>query len=233
LQLLSINIFNDNGILVKTFNDPAAVLVDDENYRLPISDLPIGMYTVEGVSVTGSYQKELTINREVIPITDLYFHESPISLAINDTYYLPLIIEPVNATDAIIWTTSDSSIAKINDNGKVTGVSAGEVIISASSTDGDLTATVIINVTDIIMLVAPNPTTYVLYVYFYYPDSIEITTINIYDNMGRLVKTFRDPSIVLVEDENYRLLVDDLPSGIYFIEGVTSQGNQQKQVIKN
>ena len=51
--------------------------------------------------------------------------------------------------------------------------------------------------------------------------------------MGRLVKTFSDPSVVLVEDENYRLLVDDLPSGIYFIEGVTSQGTQQKQVIKN
>ena len=233
LEILRINIFDDNGTLVKTFNDPASFLVDGENYRLPISDLPVGAYTVEGVSVTDSYRNELMISREVISITDLYFDESPISLAVNDTYYPPLTIEPANATDAIIWTSSDSSIAKVNENGKVTGVSKGEVIITASSVDGDYTATVIINVTDIVMLVAPNPATYVFYVYFYYPDSIEITTINIYDNMGRLVKTFSDPSVVLVEDENYRLLVDDLPTGIYFIEGVTSQGTQQKQVIKN
>jgi hypothetical protein len=81
------------------------------------------------------------------------------------------------------------------------------------------------------MLIAPNPATFVFYVYFYSPNPMNVTTINIYDTMGRLVKTFANPSNYLVEGNNYRLLVNDLPSGYYFIEGVTTIGSFQKQVI--
>ena len=114
----------------------------------------------------------------------------------------------------------------------ITAIADGEVVITASTKSGDFTATATVIVSDVVMLIAPNPSSFVFYVYFYFPSPIIIAEINIYDAMGRLVKTFSDPASVLVEDDNYRLLADELPAGLYFIEGITSKGNYRKQAVK-
>mgnify|MGYP003630696573 CR=1 FL=1 len=232
LNINTINIYNASNSLVKSFNNPSSVLVEGDNYRLLINELPVGVYIVEGVSDTGTYQKQLTIIRNVIPVTGMSLDISSASMIVGEQLTLPVSITPNDATNKTInWVSSDPTIATVNSSGSVTAVAPGEVLITATTLDGNYEDTATISVDSIIMLIAPNPATFVFYVYFYSPNPMNVTTINIYDTMGRLVKTFANPSNYLVEGNNYRLLVNDLPSGYYFIEGVTTIGSFQKQVI--
>ncbi|APQ16448.1 Ig-like domain-containing protein [Maribacter hydrothermalis] len=232
LNINTLNIYNASNTLVKTFNNPSSVLVEGDNYRLLINDLPVGVYTVEGVSDTGTYQKQLIISRNIISVTGMSLDISSASMIVGEQLTIPVSITPNDATNKTInWVSSDPTIATVNSSGTVTAVSTGEVLITATTVDGNYEDTATISVDSIIMLIAPNPATFVFYVYFYSPNPMNVTTINIYDTMGRLVKTFANPSNYLVEGNNYRLLVNDLPSGYYFIEGITTIGSFQKQVI--
>ena len=50
-------------------------------------------------------------------------------------------LTPDNATDVSIkWSSSDTSVAVVNEKGKVTAVKTGEAVISATTTDGNKTA---------------------------------------------------------------------------------------------
>ncbi len=70
------------------------------------------------------------------------------------TVQLTATVLPENTTNATVtWTSSDESIATVDENGLVTAVSAGECIITAATTDGtELTATCTITATPKIYL---------------------------------------------------------------------------------
>ena len=51
--------------------------------------------------------------------------------------------------DGVTWTTSDKTVAKVDKNGKVTGVSAGKVTITATSNDGKAKADYTITVKNV------------------------------------------------------------------------------------
>lgn len=58
-------------------------------------------------------------------------------MAIGKTVELSAAISPENAEDkVIIWSSSDTNVATVDENGKVTAVSGGEAVISASSSNG-------------------------------------------------------------------------------------------------
>ena len=64
------------------------------------------------------------------------------------SFTLAYLITPVNlANETVEWSTSDPSIATVDDKGKVTAVSAGEVTITATVVKSRETATCKINVT--------------------------------------------------------------------------------------
>ena len=72
-----------------------------------------------------------------------------ISLKPGETAILSATVKPDNATDkTITWTSSDSSIASVDGNGKVTASAAGEANITATA--GDKTTTCWVIVTDLI-----------------------------------------------------------------------------------
>lgn len=108
--------------------------------------------------VFGGWDKEFDSITEDTVITGKYFRESEyarISLdkANADMYQgnvitlVPAII-PSNLTDEVIeWTSSDPSVAIVDDNGKVTAVAAGTATITAKVVKTKETATCTINVT--------------------------------------------------------------------------------------
>ena len=68
------------------------------------------------------------------PVKSLSLNKRSTSLAKGKTVTLKAQICPANANQkGIVWTTSDSSVAKVNSKGKVTAVSAGSCIITAAA----------------------------------------------------------------------------------------------------
>lgn len=108
--------------------------------------------------VFGGWDKEFDCITEETIITGKYFKESEyarISLDKSnvDMYQGNIVtlvstITPSNLTDEVIeWTSSDPSVAIVDDNGKVTAVAAGQVTITAKVVKTKEFATCTINVT--------------------------------------------------------------------------------------
>ena len=82
-----------------------------------------------------------------IGVTGVSLNHNALTLNVGDTNTLTATISPSNATNqSVIWSTNNSSVATVS-NGVVTAVSTGSAIITASTVDGNYTATCSITVT--------------------------------------------------------------------------------------
>ena len=78
---------------------------------------------------------------EPIQVTGISLSHEDIEIEITDEFELQATISPEDATNKkIIWNSSDEKIAKVSENGLITGVDVGKAIITAKSEDGDHTA---------------------------------------------------------------------------------------------
>ncbi|MBQ7145176.1 MAG: leucine-rich repeat protein [Lachnospiraceae bacterium] len=83
----------------------------------------------------------------------IYFNEYEKSLAVGDTYSIQAYISPDDATyQALQWSSSDESVAAVDQEGVVTAKKVGEATITAKSQDGsDESADCLITVTDVLI----------------------------------------------------------------------------------
>lgn len=89
-----------------------------------------------------------------IDVTGLTVNPTTAKLHLNVTKQIVATISPSNATNkTITWTTSDEAVATVTTTGLVTAISGGTAIITATTQDGNITATS--NLT-----VIPNNTVY-------------------------------------------------------------------------
>ena len=84
-----------------------------------------------------------------VKVAELTLNVSELSMEVGDAYTLEASVLPEDATNATLkWTSSDSSIATVGENGEVTAVAAGIATITVTTTDGsNLTKSCIITVT--------------------------------------------------------------------------------------
>lgn len=80
--------------------------------------------------------------RYVIPATEIKLNEEVISIAVSEQYQLTVTILPEDVTaKEVAWSSSDESVATVDNTGLVTIVGEGSCKIYAKTTDGsDLTA---------------------------------------------------------------------------------------------
>ncbi len=70
-------------------------------------------------------------------VTSISLNKSSINLNINETAQLDATIYPSNATDkSITYTSSNSSVASVSNNGTITAVKAGTTTITAKTSNG-------------------------------------------------------------------------------------------------
>ena len=106
-------------------------------------------------AVYGGTQKNLVLYKlgGEISVTGITLSSETATIFINKTITLTASIEPANATNtAITWASDRPDIATVTD-GVVTGISEGTAIITATTEDGNKTATCTVTVT------APLPST--------------------------------------------------------------------------
>ena len=72
----------------------------------------------------------------VIPVKSISVTPKNKSIAINETFRITANVLPENATDkSVTWSSSKPSVASVDKEGKVTGLSEGKTIISAKAAD--------------------------------------------------------------------------------------------------
>jgi hypothetical protein len=80
------------------------------------------------------------------PPTGVSLDRNTIDLKIGGTFQLAADVAPYNAIDRdIIWSSSDTRVATVDNKGLVTVIGPGEAIITAKTKAGDYTATCIVN----------------------------------------------------------------------------------------
>lgn len=70
------------------------------------------------------------------------------TMGVGETYQIYYDIEPVNAIDDLVWTSSNSAVATVDQNGFVSAVGVGSAVIMASNADGSISDTMTIQVTN-------------------------------------------------------------------------------------
>jgi hypothetical protein len=91
-------------------------------------------------------------SEQVIAVTGVTLHRNAITLAVNQDSLLTATISPANATEqGILWTTSQPSVASVSNIGRVTALTAGTSVITATTRDGGKTATCTVTVSPLII----------------------------------------------------------------------------------
>ncbi|MCD8052402.1 MAG: Ig-like domain-containing protein [Clostridiales bacterium] len=74
-------------------------------------------------------------------ITSLSLSKTSATLNPGKTLSLTATVSPSGTSDPVCWSSSDSSVAYVDDSGAVTAVQSGTATITAASSSGDVTAT--------------------------------------------------------------------------------------------
>jgi len=88
----------------------------------------------------------VTVSETIIEVTSVTLNKSSLTLRVSESETLVATVLPGNATDkTVTWTSSDSSIATVDNSGKVMAVLKGTATITAKS--GNVSATCSVTVT--------------------------------------------------------------------------------------
>lgn len=86
----------------------------------------------------------ITIADASVPATSISLNKTATSIKEQATETLVATVSPSNSTDKVVWTSGDTTIATVDESGKVTAVKYGSTTITATA--GDVSATCMVNV---------------------------------------------------------------------------------------
>jgi uncharacterized protein YjdB len=143
-QTITVTISPSNATDKKyTFSSSdTSIVTIDENGK--ITAVKAGEATITVTTSDGNKTAtcKVTVKVKEIPVESVSLDKTELSLTEEQTETLTATVYPDNATNTeVTWTSSDPSIANVDENGKITALKAGEITITVTSSDGNKTAT--------------------------------------------------------------------------------------------
>lgn len=139
-------VFDEDNNLVTMETHPAA----EGKFTAKVgADLEAGeTYTVYVVNFNGEGTGATTTFMVPIPVTGVSLNKTEATLSdVGESVQLSATVAPANATNQkVSWKSSDTAVATVDANGKVTAVGAGKTTITVTTEDGKKTATATITV---------------------------------------------------------------------------------------
>jgi uncharacterized protein YjdB len=149
-----------DGVQAGTFSNFTDMNTSSSNVRRILvyekNDLDLGVHTIEITAVGIMMLDAIDVNSEgylvdaaTVAVNEISLNKTSLSLNIGQTEDLIATVKPDNADNkSLTWSSSDESIATVDENGKVTAIKEGSATITAKTADGsNLTATCAVNVT--------------------------------------------------------------------------------------
>ena len=128
----------------------ASVATVDQNGN--VTAVGAGTVTITATAGDCSATCEVTVTIPVIPVSGITLSQNAASLFVDEGMTLSAEVTPEDATDkTVTWSSSDASVATVDQNGNVTAVGVGTAAITATA--GDYSATCEVTVTKQVSLV--------------------------------------------------------------------------------
>jgi hypothetical protein len=142
-----IKVLDEAGNILLFDSDKA----DEEgNYSIEfvMPDNAAGTLTVVvGEGSTVASRNITVVSEPIVEVTGVRISEDDQVLEAGQSIQLNAVVEPENATNKrVIWSSSDETVAAVDQNGLVVAVSEGEAVITVTTEDGNYTDTVTITV---------------------------------------------------------------------------------------
>lgn len=136
---------NSSDLPTWSSSNPEIASVQSESGNVTIKGVAPGTATITATMSSGA---TTTITVNVVSLsTELKFTEERKTVAVGTQTSVSLIKTPENTTEGIEFTSSDETIAKVDQNGVVTGIAKGEVTITAKGKISGVSAGITITVT--------------------------------------------------------------------------------------
>ena len=130
-----------------TCSDTEVVKLSDSGASATVTAIAEGTANITVTVAWGGKNetKTYTLTVKEISVTKITLNKNTLSLSKGMAETLTATVEPDDATDkTITWSSSDESVATVDENGKVTAVGAGTATITAKA--GSKTATCVVTV---------------------------------------------------------------------------------------
>ena len=129
-----------------TSSDQSVATVDDAG---KVTAVKAGTATVTVTTEDGGKTAtcKVIVNEKIYPVTGVTLDKTSVELTEGDVTVLTATVNPSNASNKnVYWTSSDQSVATVDNTGKVTAVKRGKAVITVTTEDGNKTATCTITV---------------------------------------------------------------------------------------
>ena len=135
---------NDNIKLEDSKIKPKAAHAASEKAQLELVAVKDGSTTIKLLAKTSPFYVTVTA-APTVELTGVTVAPTKVNLELNATYQLSAVKEPVNAAGSLNWESSNTSVATVDSNGKVTAKAQGTAIITVSCGDKKATCTVTVD----------------------------------------------------------------------------------------
>ena len=121
-----------------------------------------GTVTITATSVESGFTATKTYTVIYIPVTSVTLDSTAVSVFVGYTHQLNATVNPAKASNkGLIWTSSDTTVAKVSSNGLVSGIRQGDMIITVTSKDNPaMTAQASVHVANVLttsLTLQPSP----------------------------------------------------------------------------
>lgn len=107
-----------------------------------VKGLKAGTVTITCTTKSGSKVAKCTVTVKTVKAKSIKLNRNSVVMDAGRTYVLTATVSPSNTTNKkVIWTSSNTKVAKVDSKGKITGVGKGKAVITCkSASDGSVIA---------------------------------------------------------------------------------------------
>lgn len=209
-----------------------------KDYTITSSDSSVASITgttLKGISTgnatitvsIGSESSSFTVMIRDVPVESIEVEPS-LELLIGDHYQIEAKVQPAHATDQTLsYSSSDSGIAQVDENGMVTGMDLGEAIITVTASNNVISETSIVVKEVEITSIVPNADTLNLFVGEEFQLEAQVLPENAKDKSYKI--TIDKPEVAQISEEGKVLAISN---GEAFITMETLNGIKTQVTLK-